>query len=129
MKELYCPKCGKKHDSANKHCQYCGEDLEFIILKLKQKHLPIKYQIETPHLDEEEMQEIEKNISEHEKSEEELSKFHILPENLSSEQPISSTYIQSMQVQTRGKFQSHSQKLKLQRKEESWWEKLLCFCC
>ena len=80
MNELYCPKCGKKHGSANKHCQYCGENLEFIILKLKQKHLPIRYQIETPHLDEEKMQEIEKNISEYEKTEEELSKFYILPE-------------------------------------------------
>ncbi|MHA1515730.1 MAG: hypothetical protein ACTSPF_09360 [Candidatus Heimdallarchaeaceae archaeon] len=127
MNELYCPKCGKKHGSANKHCQYCGENLEFIILKLKQKHLPIKYQIETPHLDEEKMQEIEKNISEYEKTEEELDKYDILPENL-AKQPVSSSYSQSMQIQPYGKHSSQSQRMKLQRKEEPWWVRY-SICC
>jgi len=125
MNELYCPKCGKKHFSANKHCQYCGENLEIIILKLKQKHLPIKYR-KTPQ-DEEKTKEIEKNITDYVKAEEELNKYDILPENL-TEQPISSTYTQSMHVQTLSKLPSQSQRIKLQRKEEHWWIRYF-ICC
>jgi len=125
MNELYCPKCGKKHGSANKHCQYCGENLEIIILKLKQKHLPIKYRI-TPQ-DEEKAKEIEKNILDYEKTEEKLDKYDILPEYL-TKQPVSSSYSQSMQIQPYGKHPSQSQRMKLQRKEEPWWVRY-CICC
>ena len=125
MNELYCPKCGKKHGSANKHCQYCGENLEIIILKLKQKHLPIKFQI-TPQ-DEEKAKEIEKTILDYEKTEEELDKYDFLPENL-AKQPVSSSYSQSMQIQPYGKHSSQSQRVKLQREEEPWWIRY-CICC
>ncbi len=44
MSDLFCPKCGSKHDTNDKYCQYCGEDLEEIILEYKSKKLPIRYQ-------------------------------------------------------------------------------------
>ncbi|MHA1199323.1 MAG: hypothetical protein ACTSQF_08265 [Candidatus Heimdallarchaeaceae archaeon] len=127
MNEVYCPTCGKKHVSATKHCQYCGEDLEIAILKLKQKHLPIKYRI-TPQ-DEEKTKEIEKKISDYVKAEEELDKYDILPENL-AKQTISNSYSQSVQIQTLGKLPSQSQRIKLQRKEEPWWIRygICCDC-
>jgi len=42
--ELYCPKCGSKHDTSDRYCQYCGEDLEEVIVQYKSKQLPIRYQ-------------------------------------------------------------------------------------
>ena len=62
MTELFCPRCGNKHVSANKYCEFCGENLETIILKLKQKHLPIKYDIKTTPSDEDRAKEINKKI-------------------------------------------------------------------
>ena len=48
MVEVYCTNCGKKHTSASNVCEYCGEDLTDVILRQKQKHLPIKYEQSIP---------------------------------------------------------------------------------
>lgn len=42
MSELICPKCGKKHDSSEKNCMYCGENLEDLIVQYKNDRLPVK---------------------------------------------------------------------------------------
>ncbi|NPD89770.1 MAG: zinc-ribbon domain-containing protein [Asgard group archaeon] len=42
MSDLICPKCGKKHDSSEKNCMYCGENLEDLIIQYKTDRLPIK---------------------------------------------------------------------------------------
>ena len=42
MSELLCPKCGKTHDSNEKNCMYCGENLEDLIIQYKTERLPIK---------------------------------------------------------------------------------------
>ena len=120
MNEVFCPKCGKIHKSISKYCEYCGEDLEFVILKFKQQNLPIKYQIEEPPVDEEKTKEIEKNISDYVKTEAELEDYDILPENL-TRQPLSSTYAQATQIQTTGRIPGDSKRLKLQRKKDPWW--------
>ena len=128
MIELFCPKCGNKHSSANKNCEYCGENLEALILKFKQQHLPIKFQTKSTSIDEKKAKEINKKVSDFVKTEEELNKYDILPENLTPQQPMSSSYSQSVQLQTTGRHPSHSQKIKLQRREESLWIKC-CGCC
>ena len=45
-RHVYCPSCGKIHETESKFCEYCGEDLEAVILKFKTKRLPIKYDVE-----------------------------------------------------------------------------------
>ena len=45
--ELFCPKCGSKHDTNDRYCQYCGEDLEDVIVQYKSKQLPVRYQNDT----------------------------------------------------------------------------------
>ena len=47
MANLYCPSCGKQHNVSNRYCMYCGQDLEKIIQRFKDKRLPIKYQTES----------------------------------------------------------------------------------
>ena len=42
MSEILCPKCGKKHDSTEKTCMYCGENLEDLIIQYKNDRLPVK---------------------------------------------------------------------------------------
>ena len=42
MSDLICPKCGKIHDSTEKNCAYCGENLEDLIVQYKNNRLPIK---------------------------------------------------------------------------------------
>jgi hypothetical protein len=128
MSSLYCPKCGKEHITADRYCQYCGADLENVILKFKQKNLPVRFNGEFQ--DEEKMKRIEKEISDYSKTEMELEEFDILPENLGN-QKISDTYTQSVQSIHRSSF-GHSpekqQRVKLKRKEDPWWENLL-WCC
>lgn len=126
MNDVFCPKCGKIHKSANRHCDHCGEDLEFVILKFKQKHLPVKYKAEPPPLDEDKASETQKNITEYIKTEAELEEYDILPENL-TRQPLTNTYTQAAQIQTTGKFSRESQRLKLQKKRDPWW--FDCFWC
>ncbi len=46
MSGVFCPNCGKKHAAEGKFCEYCGTDLEQVILRYKQRKLPIKYQTE-----------------------------------------------------------------------------------
>lgn len=41
---IFCPNCGSKHTSNGRFCQYCGTDLEEIILQYKNKQLPVRYQ-------------------------------------------------------------------------------------
>jgi len=124
MNEVYCPKCGKKHGSTSKYCQYCGEDLEFVILKFKQQKLPIKYQMEKSPVDEEKAREIEKNITEYIDTKAELEDYDILPENL-ARQSATSTYTKASQIQTTGRHPGESQRFKLQRKKDPWW----FWCC
>ena len=126
MNELFCPKCGKKHFSANRYCQYCGKDLENVIIRFKQKNLPIKYQTKTSSIDEEKVKEIKKNISKYEKTEEELSKYDILPEKL-IDQRLSSDYSRSMPIQEVDLHSNKPQKMKLKQKKDPWWYD--CFCC
>ena len=40
---IFCPKCGQEHTSTKRYCKNCGNDLEEVILRFKQKYLPIKY--------------------------------------------------------------------------------------
>jgi uncharacterized OB-fold protein len=44
--QVFCPECGKAHESESKFCQYCGYDLEAAILRYKNKRLPIKYDVD-----------------------------------------------------------------------------------
>ncbi|MHA1954747.1 MAG: hypothetical protein ACW96U_12455 [Candidatus Heimdallarchaeaceae archaeon] len=44
MKEIFCPNCGQIHKSEGQFCEYCGNDLEKVILQFKQDQLPIRYQ-------------------------------------------------------------------------------------
>ena len=39
--ELFCPKCGSKHDTSDRYCQYCGEDLEEIIEALSELEVDV----------------------------------------------------------------------------------------
>lgn len=128
MAALYCPKCGKKHLVVDRYCQYCGEDLENVILRLKRKNLPIKYQEEPIPQNGGEVLQAEKEISEYIETEKELEKFDVLPENLGN-QKLSNTYSQSIQVSSIGQPSTKNQKIKLKRKKDSWWENLLWFCC
>ena len=43
MTDIYCPSCGKEHTSNERYCAFCGADLEPIILKFKEKHLPLSF--------------------------------------------------------------------------------------
>jgi hypothetical protein len=43
MKEIFCPNCGQAHKSEGKFCEYCGNNLEKVILQFKQDQMPIKY--------------------------------------------------------------------------------------
>ena len=43
MAEIFCPSCGKEHQSNNRYCTYCGADLENVILKFKEKQMPVSY--------------------------------------------------------------------------------------
>ena len=45
--DLFCPNCGSKHEVNGRYCEYCGSDLEEVILQYKRKKLPIRYQAET----------------------------------------------------------------------------------
>ena len=128
MNELFCPSCGNKHNIASKYCKFCGENLEEIILELKQKHLPIRYETRAAPQDEEKVKEIEKYISEFVRTEEELNKYDIIPEKLTPQQPMSSSYSQSIQLQSTGRPSTYPQKIKLQRREDPWWVKC-CGCC
>ena len=128
MKSVYCPKCGKMHKSVNKQCDFCGENLEFVILRFKQDHLPIKYQKTAPPYDEEKAKKIEKDISEYIRAEEKLDEYDILPENL-TRQTIASSYTKATQIQTSGRLHGDSQKIKLQRKRESLWFEICFGCC
>lgn len=125
---LYCPKCGKEHKTADRYCQYCGVDLENIILKFKQKNLPVRFNAESK--DEEKMKRIEKEISDYTKTETKLEEFDMIPENLGDQQ-LSDTYTQTVQS-IHGSSFGHSpgkqQRVKLKRKEDPWWENLL-WCC
>ena len=47
--DLFCPNCGSKHEVNGRYCEYCGSDLEEIILQYKRKKLPVRYQAETQH--------------------------------------------------------------------------------
>jgi uncharacterized membrane protein YvbJ len=46
MSGIFCSKCGEKHTSDDRFCENCGNDLEQIIIRYKQKKLPIKFQDE-----------------------------------------------------------------------------------
>ena len=48
MSGIYCPQCGKLHESEGKFCEYCGYDLEDVILQYKDKRLPVRFQYEPP---------------------------------------------------------------------------------
>jgi len=48
MIEIFCTNCGKQHTSTNKFCEYCGQDLADVILRQKQKRLPVKYEQSIP---------------------------------------------------------------------------------
>ena len=48
MAELLCPNCGKKHDSTEKNCMYCGENLKDLIIQYKNDRLPVKLSKSTP---------------------------------------------------------------------------------
>jgi len=125
---LYCPKCGKEHKTADRNCQYCGADLKNIILKFKQKNLPVRFNAKFQ--DEEKMKRIEKEISDYTKTEMKLEEFDILPENL-GDQKLSDTYtqtVQSIHSSSFGYSPGKQQRVKLKRKEDSWWENLL-WCC
>lgn len=42
MTEILCTGCGKNHRSNSRYCEFCGKDLEDVILRYKEQHLPIK---------------------------------------------------------------------------------------
>lgn len=44
MKDIFCPNCGQVHKSEGQFCEYCGNNLEKVILQFKQDQLPIRYQ-------------------------------------------------------------------------------------
>ena len=48
MKGVYCPNCGKAHEKNGRYCENCGNDLEEVIIRYKQRRLPIKYKNEGP---------------------------------------------------------------------------------
>ena len=37
MSQIFCVKCGKAHTTNEKYCEYCGTNLEPILLKFKQQ--------------------------------------------------------------------------------------------
>lgn len=43
MSDIYCPSCGQEHTSNNRYCTNCGADLENVILKFKEKKMPVSY--------------------------------------------------------------------------------------
>ncbi|MHA1516181.1 MAG: hypothetical protein ACTSPF_11660 [Candidatus Heimdallarchaeaceae archaeon] len=43
MSGLFCPSCEKEHTSNTKNCEFCGTNLESVILEFKQKNLPVKF--------------------------------------------------------------------------------------
>jgi hypothetical protein len=47
MSGVFCPNCGNKHEKSGKFCQYCGANLEEVILDYKNERLPVKYQSES----------------------------------------------------------------------------------
>jgi len=56
MVKIFCSKCGHLHETEERYCENCGEDLEGAILRYKQRHLPIKYENASkipPNIDEE----------------------------------------------------------------------------
>ena len=44
MSEIFCPNCGSKHTAKGKFCEYCGHDLESVIVQYKNDKLPVRYQ-------------------------------------------------------------------------------------
>ncbi len=44
MSEIFCPNCGSKHTAKGKFCEYCGTDLEDVIVEYKSQELPVRYQ-------------------------------------------------------------------------------------
>ncbi len=44
MSEIFCPNCGSKHTAKGKFCEFCGSDLEELILEYKNQELPVRYQ-------------------------------------------------------------------------------------
>ena len=48
MSGLYCPNCGKLHESAEKFCMFCGDNLESLILEYKNQRLPVKIENTAP---------------------------------------------------------------------------------
>lgn len=42
MSGLFCPNCGKQHNTSERYCSFCGEDLSEAILQYKDKRLPVK---------------------------------------------------------------------------------------
>ncbi|MHA1953502.1 MAG: zinc-ribbon domain-containing protein [Candidatus Heimdallarchaeaceae archaeon] len=49
MSGVFCPNCGNKHEKSGKFCQYCGANLEDVIMDYKNDRLPVKYQTEPVH--------------------------------------------------------------------------------
>ncbi|MHA1200544.1 MAG: zinc-ribbon domain-containing protein [Candidatus Heimdallarchaeaceae archaeon] len=43
MTGIFCPSCGKEHQTNDRYCTYCGADLENVILKFKGERLPVSY--------------------------------------------------------------------------------------
>lgn len=56
MPNIFCPQCGEPHESEGIFCKNCGNNLEGVILRYKQKLLPIKYQGAAPSSPEDEAQ-------------------------------------------------------------------------
>lgn len=49
MSGVFCPNCGNKHEKSGKFCQFCGANLEEVIMDYKNDRLPVKYQTEPIH--------------------------------------------------------------------------------
>ncbi|NPD87677.1 MAG: zinc ribbon domain-containing protein [Asgard group archaeon] len=127
MTVIHCPKCGKKHIAVDRYCQYCGKDLENIILMLKRKSLPLRFQSKPKPQNRRKIFQNEKKVSEYTETEKKLEKFDVLPENLNSQNLSNFPLIESM-VSSLGPPSTKKQKMKLKRKKDPWWEDLM-FCC
>lgn len=44
MSEIFCPNCGSKHTAKGQFCEFCGHDLESVIVQYKNDKLPVRYQ-------------------------------------------------------------------------------------
>ncbi len=52
MSGVFCPNCGKQHESKERFCEFCGEDLSDVIIQYKNKKLPVKLEYNEPKLKE-----------------------------------------------------------------------------